>query len=148
MNEKNFWERVDRPQKDACWPWTKTRLVSGYGQVYVGRDSGFAAGILALAHRVAYQLAVGPILEGLTIDHLCRNRACCNPAHLEAVTGRENGLRGFSPPAINARKTHCIHGHEFTEENTYRPPSGQRECIKCKRAFAAINNPKRRKAYV
>ena len=72
-----------------------------------------------LAHRFSYELLVGPIAPGLELDHLCRVRACCNPAHLEPVTPLENFRRGYAIAAINARKTHCKHGHEFSPENTY-----------------------------
>ena len=71
------------------------------------------------AHRVAYELVKGKIPAGLELDHLCRNRICCNPAHLEAVTGRENSLRGVSPWAKNACATHCPRGHPYDAENTY-----------------------------
>jgi hypothetical protein len=80
---------------------------------------------------VAYELAIGPIPEGLTIDHLCRNRGCVNPAHLEAVTNRTNLLRGDGIAALNARKTHCKRGHEFTPENTYVWREGTRACRAC-----------------
>lgn len=84
------------------------------------------------AHRLAYEWAVGPIPPGAQIDHLCREPRCINPDHLEAVTQRENIVRGESPSAVNARKTHCLHGHEFTPENTYRrPDDGNRQCRAC-----------------
>ncbi|MGO3650436.1 HNH endonuclease signature motif containing protein [Agrococcus casei] len=84
------------------------------------------------AHRFAYADSRGAIPEGLEIDHLCRNRSCVNPKHLEAVSKRENLARGYAVPAINARKTHCKRGHEFTAENTYRWGSS-RICRACKR---------------
>lgn len=90
---------------------------------------------MVLAHRYAYELLVGPIPEGLHIDHLCRVRLCVNPAHLEAVTCHENNRRSTSPTAVNAKKTHCPRGHEYTEENTYfAPPDGRRMCKPCARA--------------
>ncbi|MFJ4777405.1 HNH endonuclease signature motif containing protein [Streptomyces sp. NPDC088762] len=70
-------------------------------------------------HRIMYEQAKGPIPEGLQIDHLCRNRACANPEHLEAVTQKENILRGTGPSAQQARQTHCLNGHPFDEVNTY-----------------------------
>lgn len=106
----------------GCWNWTGTIADTGYGRVRK-----------AYAHRVAYEFWIGPIPDGLQIDHLCRNRRCFNPEHLEAVTQRENILRGESPMARHARRTHCVHGHEFTAENTYSPPSGatHRHCRTC-----------------
>ena len=91
------------------------------------------------AHRLAYEAAYGDIPDGLVIDHLCRNRRCINPQHLEAVTIGENALRGVGSPAQNARKTHCKRGHEFTQENTIRLPHDRRECRACRREYQ-INN--------
>lgn len=105
----------------GCWLWKKP-TPNGYGRVG-----------LVWAHRLAYELLVGPIPTGLELDHLCRAPACVNPAHLEPVTHFENLRRGNGPAAINARKTHCIRGHGFTAENTYRPPSGDRRCRTCVR---------------
>src|SRR3977135_3690762 len=105
-----FWGLVDRQdggfQTGGCWPWLGSTTGSGYGQIRYGGH--------LLAHRIAYVLRKGDIPTGLQLDHLCRNRSCVNPAHLEPVTGRENPLRGGSPTAVNAFKTHCPQGHEYT----------------------------------
>lgn len=84
-----------------------------------------------LAHRVFYEHHVGPIPLGLTIDHLCKVTRCVNPDHLEPVTQRVNTLRGDGPSAVNARKTHCPHGHEYTPDNTYVRKAGGRICKTC-----------------
>ena len=101
------------------------RLLShgGYGRFW-------SNGRGVYAHRYAYEHFVAPIPKGLTIDHLCRNRACVNPAHLEVVTMRVNVLRGETFAAENAAKTHCVHGHEFTQKNTYYAKQG-RVCRSC-----------------
>ena len=114
--------------ENGCWIWQASKRPNGYGQVRV-------AGRNMLAHRWAYELLVGPIPDGLVLDHLCRVIACVNPAHLEPVTQRENTLRGEGLPAQRARKTHCVHGHEFTDANTYRDPNrnGRRTCRICAR---------------
>ena len=109
-----------------CWLWIGTKDGSGYGLLYIN-------GHLVKAHRFAYELLVGSIPEGLTIDHLCRNRACVNPDHLEPVTMRTNLLRGNGWAAQNARKAHCPQGHPFDEQNTYYDPKGGRRCRVCRR---------------
>lgn len=113
---------------DGCWNWTAARQDTGYGWFGVGGKN-------KRAHRVAWELAVGPIPEGLTIDHLCRNTSCVNPDHLEPVTMGENVLRGFAAPWWQSQKTHCPQGHEYTEENTSRT-EGHRRCRECLRQRA------------
>ena len=108
---------------DACWLWTKSFSPNGYGVMKIDGKN-------VKAHRLSYELFVGSIPDGLELDHLCRVRHCVNPAHLEAVTHRENVLRGNSPPSRNARKTHCLRGHEFTPENTMAIKGG-RACRAC-----------------
>jgi hypothetical protein len=107
-----------------CWIWQGSMYENGYGK-YGKR--GF------MAHRLAYELAIGDVPSDMCLDHLCRNRACINPAHLEIVTMSENLRRGESFSGKNARKTHCIHGHNFTNANTYiHPKRGSRLCRQCR----------------
>lgn len=123
--EARFWSKVDKTGE--CWLWAAGRDKDGYGIFSIARRS-------LRAHRVAYELLVGPIPQGLVIDHLCRNEPCVNPEHLEPVTVRENGMRGDTFQARNAAKTHCIRGHEFTSENTWIDPArGVRKCKACHR---------------
>lgn len=126
-----------------CWEWRGHLMPNGYGVVTEVRRPSASR----LAHRNAYELATGPIPDGSDLDHLCRNRRCFNPSHLEPVTRRENLLRGSTGPALNARKTHCKHGHPFTPTNTTYRRNGKRECrqcnrIRCRRRYHATRSEK------
>lgn len=127
---EDFWARV-ATAAIGCWEWQgKSVQTSGYGQLNYG-------GTRRLAHRLAYELAVGPVPEGLVLDHLCRNRLCVNPMHLEPVTNRENLRRGEGWAGRNARKTHCDRGHELTADNVkVRPSRNGRECRACAADYA------------
>ncbi len=123
-----FMAKVAINADTGCWDWQGFLMPNGYGQfggIYNGEHR------MLYAHRVAYSWFRGPIPVGLTIDHLCRNRACVRFDHLEAVTQRVNNLRGTGFSAINAAKTHCDYGHAFDEGNTRITPTGQRDCRKC-----------------
>jgi hypothetical protein len=116
---------ADRPTD--CWDWPGGYFHHGYGRV-------FHDGKQRLSHKVAYEVLVGPVPEGLELDHGCRNRRCFNPRHLEPVTHRVNSLRSHNVGALNARKTHCKHGHEFTPQNTRmrkRRRGLERVCRQC-----------------
>lgn len=118
-----FWSRVGFDHETGCWPWTLSVGSHGYGNAYDGVT-------VRVPHRCAWELVYGRILNGLTVDHLCRNRRCCNPAHLRLLTNEANAKDNG-----NARKTHCPRGHEYDDENTYvSPVSGHRACRTCSNA--------------
>lgn len=119
-----FWARTVRVGE--CLEWTGPRWKNGYGH-----GGKWVKGSSNYTHRAAYILSKGPIPAGLVIDHLCRNRVCINPAHLEVVTQAENVHRG-----VSAQKTHCKRGHEYTPENTRRYTNGRRVCGECTRVRA------------
>lgn len=141
---ERFWSKVNKagpvpdlhPELGPCWIWTANKNRQGYGLFWITRVNYLKA------HRVSFEEAFGPCPEGLEPDHLCRVRACVHPNHMEAVTKVENTMRGFSPPAINARKTHCVHGHPFSGSNLKirrRGISDQRparRCIACEKEFS------------
>lgn len=116
-NKDRFWKFVEKT--DSCWNWTGTRTWNGYGEYHYDKER-------FRAHRFSYQELVGQIPDGLILDHLCRNRLCVNPAHLEPVTNRENLLRGAGFPAVHAKKTTCPRGHPYD-----RIYSGERKCSIC-----------------
>ena len=111
---------------ESCWEWTAQRDRYGYGKFFL---DGATRG----AHRVAYELFVGPVPTSLQVDHLCRNHGCVNPDHLEAVTQIENMARGVGAQATALRTGYCVRGHEYTVENTLRKANGMRICKACNR---------------
>jgi HNH endonuclease len=119
--EERFWSNVNVKEADDCWLWQRSLNRDGYGRLSWNRK-------LIMAHRLAYRLCVGELPFGLELDHLCRNRACVNPRHLEPVTHKINMERGI---ARCSKKTHCKRGHELIGNNLYTPPDGSRQCRKC-----------------
>ena len=127
--------RVDRG--GDCHLWTGYVNDAGYGIVNCGDL------YQARAHRVVWEQERGPIPEGAQIDHLCRNRRCVRPDHLEPVTQQENIERGLVNRLRNGMDSKCVNGHEYTSENTYHPPSGKpyyRQCRECNRIRARKNH--------
>lgn len=141
---QRFWSKVKTPTGPGeCWQW-QGMTGDGYGRFII-------AGKRVPAHRLAYESILGVVSPCLVIDHLCRNRACVNPYHMEAVTNRENLLRGETIAANNSKKTHCPKGHAYTEDNLdkHEMKTGQRYCKTCKNAkprktFAGIAETERR----
>jgi hypothetical protein len=133
--KERFLQKVERGE--SCWLWTGSINHKGYGTFHVARKTRGA-------HRVSYEMFVGPIPDGLEIDHLCRVRTCVNPDHLEAVTHHENLMRSEGITAQAARQQQCVNGHSFTPENIYQPPKGGRECLICKRARKNVARDRRR----
>lgn len=120
---------ADAGHATPCWLWTGTTLKTGYSYFYMHGRARFG-------HRVSYVHHVGPVPDGLDLDHLCRVRRCVNPAHLEPVTRSVNILRGLIPGIVRARSaavTHCPKGHEYTPENVYVDRNGCRMCRECMR---------------
>lgn len=120
-----FWRHV--AITPGCWLWLAHLTEDGYGRF---SDENHRQ---VYAHRWSYETLVGSVDDGLELDHLCRVRNCVNPSHLEPVTKRENMIRGESFAAVNARKTHCDYGHEFTPDNLAPDTKGRRICRECAR---------------
>lgn len=124
--ETRFWNKVTKGQ--FCWEWTGSNNGVGYGEIRI-------AGRKVYVHRYSFELHKGPIPSGTEIDHLCRNRACVNPDHLEAVFHKENVGRGLAAmKRPHMLKDFCNHGHAYTEQNSYIRPDGKgRNCVECVR---------------
>jgi hypothetical protein len=145
-----FWDRVIPEPNTGCWLWTAGTNLKGYGRFHVGYGRFHVGdGRMASAHRLAYEVLASPIPEAHQIDHLCKTPACCNPAHLEAVTSLENWRRGNAPSAVSVREGRCTKGHEYTPENTLlRVEHGQlkqRVCRTCRAADRVLEHAKRRR---
>jgi hypothetical protein len=133
-----LWGRTRVNGPDQCWEWQGYINPSGYGYIGVHHRPRYT-------HRVAYELVVGPIPDGLVIDHLCRVRHCVNPSHMEPVTNRENLMRGESSSAIAARRDHCAKGHPY-DERTWVSKQGKRHCRTCTNERAAAGYHRRKAA--
>jgi hypothetical protein len=131
---ERFWSRVAAEPNSGCWLWVGAIANTGYGTYAVsGPPPSYKTTVLA--HRHIYLTLVGPIPDGLQLDHLCRTRCCVNPAHLEPVTQAENIRRGESPSGRHARVTHCPFGHAYEGKNimVVRKKDGttNRRCAAC-----------------
>ncbi len=121
--DERFWTKVNKT--DTCWEWTGARGSYGHGRFSLN-------GRVISAHRYLYEKIHGPTPDGMHVDHLCRNPPCVRPDHLEAVTPKENVLRGISFAAQYAKKTHCPQGHPYDETNTYSDGGKHRRCRICR----------------
>lgn len=133
----HFFTFVNKTQ-NGCWEWIGRLSPSGYGLFTL-------CGYVIHSHRISYEFHKSKIPKKAVIDHLCRNRKCINPDHLEAVTQKENIHRGLGVAAQNILKTHCVRGHEYTKENTTILKHGYRECKKC-RKIHTVNRYQRHKS--
>jgi HNH endonuclease len=131
---ERLWARVEK-SPGPCWVWTGA-LTGGYGSIRVD-------GRATYTHRMAYELLVGPVPEGLHLDHLCRNRRCVRPDHLEAVTCHVNVMRGIGPTAVNKRKKVCKRGHALTPDNVRVNARGYRNCLTCYHLRERANRSRR-----
>lgn len=125
---KKFWASVDKSAN--CWNWIGWLDSHGYGTLHFGYKHH-------RAHRISFEIHGGTLDQSMVLDHLCRNRKCVNPDHLEQVTNVENVMRGVSGPAINATKTHCKEGHELLGSNLYVDTSCKNPKRKCKTCMRA-----------
>jgi len=134
--EERFWVKVKKTE--TCWIWGGARSTNHIVGHTAGPYGHFKVnGKVVQAHRYAYESLIAPIPSSLTIDHLCRNTLCVNPKHLEAVTIKENLLRGVGASGLNAKKTHCKRGHIFDNANTHIGLKGNRLCRACKKIMKA-----------
>jgi hypothetical protein len=134
---QRFWRLAGATRSLGCWLWEGSLNGYGYGRLVVGDER-------VRAHRFAWETFVGPIPEGMTIDHLCLNKRCVNPAHLEVVTSAENTRR--AGPLTRLRHETCRGGHAWTPENTYTRSSGRRQCRACMNEYVEKYRQRRRLA--
>jgi len=132
--EERLWTKVLKT--DHCWLWLGSKSPKGYGAIQI-------RGKRLYVHRLTYEWLIGPIPDGLTLDHLCGTRNCVRPTHLEPVTRGENALRGGGPSALNARKIACHKGHPFDERNTLYLRDDERACRECRRINQRRSWPRR-----
>ena len=136
---QRFWKKVKIDKLTNCWNWEAYKLPEGYGVFHKGRKFG-----LVLSHRFSYEMKKQIIPNGLDIDHLCRNKSCVNPDHLETVTRKENLKRAFIGIRMSMRlreRTHCKQGHVLLGKNLYLTPDNRRQCKIC-------INERSRKSYI
>lgn len=125
---ERFWSKVHKNTSTGCWDWLSSLSIGGYGRL------AYKAMGVNYAHRFSWLIHGNKIPSGLQIDHLCRNRKCVNPDHMEVVSSRENTIRGENFCALQVRQTHCKWGHPFDQSNTYiNPFNGERHCRECAR---------------
>jgi hypothetical protein len=128
--QDNFWKKVEVHQPSGCWQWTGCLHRLGYGNLAINHPPVRSYSLMA--HRVAYTLLIGPIPEDMTVDHLCRNRGCVNPDHMQIVTLKENIHRSFHPNQISRRSGACRKGHR-----EFRVDRRQQVCKVCERESQA-----------
>lgn len=142
--EIRFWEKVEITE-NGCWEWLGA-ISDGYGTFSLASPSFRVKGKMVKSHKWAFEYLVGPVPDGLEIDHTCRNRRCVNPDHLEPVTSLINGMRGQGMGALNAMKLFCKRGHPLSGENLgiISNPKGTlwRRCRACGIAAAKRNKLK------
>ena len=143
--EQRFLSKVEKVES-GCWQWKASAGPTGYGHFSMRHPNG--GWEMRIAHRVSYELFVGPIPEGLELDHLCKNRGCVNPTHLEPVTRKENCRRGGGPTGDRARQTHCKRGHLLEGDNLRIRKQGWRNCRTCDDMWNALASEKRKAARV
>lgn len=134
--KERFWQRVQK-LSNGCWEWSGKLTPKGYGKCQFRNKELYA-------HRVSYTWERGEIPSGMVIDHLCRNKKCVNPNHLEVVTNVENVLRGESLFAQKKRQTHCVHGHLLAGKNLIIYKNGTRHCRTCAQVWEAGRTARRR----